>query len=175
MNFIYKLGILLAMLLASVTGKAQSQSDKIYEMFSGKDGVSSISFSKSAIKPFEMYIDEKTKKVLYNMEKIRFLHYNGKKGKLSALNVFSRMKSELNGVDYFEIDQHEISTKHDDFSDFDQIGFFGRGNRYEMDEFHVVIFDDETSILLSFYGPITVEDLKELGNFTQSTHNIIIQ
>lgn len=175
MNLLYKLGILLAMLLASVTGKAQSQSDKIYEMFSGKDGISSISFSKSAIKPFEVYLDDKTKKVLYSMEKIRFLHYNAKKGKLSALNVFSRVKSELNGVDYFEIDQHEISTEHNDFSEFDQIALYGRGNRYEMDEFHVVIFEDETSILLSFYGPITVEDLKELGNFTQSTQHIIIQ
>lgn len=175
MNLLYKLGIMLAMLLASVTGKAQSQSDKIYEMFTGKEGVSSISFSKSAFKPFEIYLDDKTKKVLYSMEKIRFLHYNGKKGKLSALNVFGRVKSELNGVDYFEIDQHEISTEHSDFSEFDQIALYGRGNRYEMDEFHVVIFEDETSILLSFYGPITVEDLKELGNFTHSTQHIIIQ
>lgn len=175
MNFFYKMGVILAMLLASLNGKAQSQSDKVFDMFAGRDGISTLSFAKSAIKPFEVYLDDKTKKVLYSMEKIRFLHYNAKKGKLSALNVFSRIKSELNGVDYFEIDQHEITTEHNDFSDFDQIVFYGRGNRYEMDEFHVVIFDDETSMLLSFYGPITVEDLQALGNFTNSTQNIIIQ
>lgn len=175
MNLIYKLGILLAMLLASINGNAQSQSDKIYEMFAGKDGASNFSFTKSAIKPFEVYLDDNTKKVLYNMEKIRFLHYNAKKGKISAVNAFSRMKGELNSGDYFEIDRFEISTEQNDFSDFDQIAFYGRGNRYEMDEFHVVILDNDTGMLLSFYGPITVEDLKGLGNFTQSTHSLIIQ
>jgi len=173
MNLLFKLGIFLAIMLCSLFGKAQSQSDKIFDMFSGKDGVTSFSVSKSAIKPFEVFIDDETKKVIYNMKKIRFLHYNENKGQLSALNVYTRVKSELNGSDYFEIDLSEMNTDHSDFDEYDNITLFGRGNRYNMDEFHMVIFDNETSLLLSFYGDITIDDLKQLGKFSKSTQNFI--
>lgn len=173
MNLLFKLGIFLAIMLSSLLGIAQSQSDKIYDMFSGKEGVTSLSFSKSAIKPLEVYIDDETKKVIYNMKKIRFMHYNENKGQLSALNVYNRVKSELNGSDYFEIDQSEMNTDHSDFDEYDNITLYGRGNRNNMDEFHMVIFDDETSLVLSFYGDITVDDLKQIGKFSHSTQNII--
>ena len=55
MNFLMKLGIFLAVMLSSLLGLAESKSDKIYDMFTGKDGITSISFSKSAIKPFEIF------------------------------------------------------------------------------------------------------------------------
>ena len=170
-----RLGIFLAILLSSFLGLAQSQSDKVYDTFSGKEGVITLSFSKSAIKPFEVLIDEDTKKVIYRMEKIRFMLYNEKKGELSALNVYNRIKSQLGGIDYFEIDPNEINCNTCEINEYDNVSLYGRGNRYKMDEFHLVIFDDETAILLSFYGDITVDDLKEFGKFSHSTQTFLLQ
>ncbi|MFA9392872.1 MAG: hypothetical protein ACERKD_23895 [Prolixibacteraceae bacterium] len=173
MKIFIKLGILLAVMLSSLLGIAQSKSDKAYDMFAGKEGVLTFSFSKSALKPFEIFIDDDTKKVIYRMEKVRFLLYNENKGELSALNVYNRLKSEVNGREYFEIDPNELDCNSCEFNNYDNITLYGHGNRYKMDEFHLVIFDDEISLLLSFYGDITVDDLKELGKFSHSTQSFM--
>lgn len=175
MKIIMKLGIALAIMLSSYLGLAQSPSNKVYDMFAGKEGVVTLSFSKSALKPFEVLIDDDTKKVIYKMEKVSFLYYNEAKGKLSALNVYNRIKSELKGIDYFEIDPNEINCNDCDIDNYDNVTLIGRGSRYSMDEFHLVIFDDDFSLLLSFYGDISVNDLREFGKFSHSTQTFITQ
>lgn len=177
MKLIMKLGILLAMMLSTLLGNAQSKSDKIYDTFSGKDGVTTLSFSKSAIKPFEMFIDDDTKKVIYKMQKVRFMFYNEEKGELSTTNVYDRITKELNGAGYFEIDPDEINCDNCDISvdNHDKVKLIGHGKRNNMDEFHIVIADDDSDIMFSFYGDITVDDLKECGKFSHSTKHIITQ
>lgn len=162
-------------MLSSYLGLSQSASNKVYDTYAGKDGFVTLSFSKSALKPFEVLLDDDTKKVIYKMKKISFLYYNEKKGRLSALNVYNRIKSDLNNMDYFEIDPNGINCDDCDIDNYDNVTLLGRGSRYNMDEFHLIIFDDEICMLLSFYGHITVNDLKEFGKFSHTTQSFIPQ
>ena len=175
MKIIIKFGIFVAIMVSSYLGMGQSPSNKVYDTFSGKEGVVTLSFSKSALKPFEVLIDDETKKVVYRMEKVSFLFYNEQKGKLSALNVYNRIKSELNDIDYFEINPDEINCNDCDIDEYDNVSLIGRGSRYSMNEFHLLVVEDDFCMLLSFYGDITVDDLKEFGKFSRSTQTFITQ
>ena len=64
---------------------AQSTSDKMYDAFSGNDGISSFSFSKSMIDAIDIDLgDEDEKNVTGDLHQIRFMSYNPKKGRLSG-------------------------------------------------------------------------------------------
>jgi hypothetical protein len=169
MKIILKLGIFLAVMLSSLLGLAESKSDKIYDMFNGKDGVSSLSFSKSAIKPFEIFFDDESKKVIYKMEKIQFLAYDQNKGDLSVTDVFNRILKELDGNGYFRIDPDEIDCKNckTDWNE-DNIRLIGHGNRKIMNEFHIVVIDNNSCLLFSFYGEITFDDINNCTKFSKS-------
>ena len=176
MSTIYKLGVLLAVLLSSLFGTAQSKSDQLYDMFSGNEGVATLSFAKSVIKPLELFIDDDTKKVIYKMKKVRFLSYNQEKGKFQADEVYNRMLKTLSGGQYFEIDPKEIKNNdchiHID-DDGDQIKLIGQGKKDKMDEFHLVLRENNNTLIFSFFGDITVEDLKAFGKFSCSTKNMV--
>jgi len=169
MNFLIKLGIFLAVMLSSLLGLAESKSDKIYDMFNGKDGVTSISFSKSAIKPFEMFFDDESKKVIYKMEKIRFMSYDENKGDLSSNDAFNRILKELNESSYFKIDPDEINCENCK-TDWNKknIRLIGHGNKTKMDEFHIVVIDNNSCLLFSFYGDITIDDINNCTKFSKS-------
>lgn len=175
MQIIIKLGILLAVLLSSLFGFSQSNADKIYDSLSGEDGVTTLSFSKSVLKPFEFFIDEDSKKVIYKMEKVRFLAYNENKGHVRASKVHNRIIDKLQGKGYFEIDPDEL--EHEDFDvnfdDGDDVQLFGHGKRKKMDEVHILVYDQNDCVLVSFYGDITIDDIKQCGKFTHSTRNMI--
>jgi hypothetical protein len=169
MNILIKLGIFLAVLLSSILGFAQSRSNKVYDMFSGKDGVSSVSLSKSAIAPYDIFFDDDTKKVIYKMDRFRFLTYNENKGRLRADDVFERIVNELNSVEYFTIDPSELNCKNckGNWND-ENTRLFGRGNRSSMDEFHILVIDNNTCLLFSFYGNISIEDINKCADFSNN-------
>jgi hypothetical protein len=169
MNIVIKLGIFLSLFLSSLLGFSQSKSNKIYDMFSGKEGVSSISLSKSAIAPFEIFFDDDTKKVIYKMERFRFISYDENKGRLSTSDVFERINNELNSSEYFTIDPSELNCKNcrGNWSD-DTMRLWGRGNRSSMDEFHILVIDKNNCILFSFYGDISIEDINKCADFSNT-------
>lgn len=174
MNILLKLGIFLAVMLSSLLGLAESKSDKIYSMFNDKDGITSISFSKSAIKPFEIFFDDESKKVIYKMEKIQFLAYDQSKGDLTAKEVFNRIFKELVGNGYFLIDPDEINCKNCK-TDWDEenIRLIGHGNKKAMNEFHIVVIDNNSCLLFSFYGDITIDDINNCTKFSKSAKESI--
>jgi len=169
MNILIKLGIFLAVVLSSLIGFAQSKSNKVYDMFSGKEGVSSVSLSKSAITPFEIFFDDDTKKVIYKMDRFRFLSYDDNKGRLQSDDVFERITNELNSVEYFTIDPTELNCKNckGNWND-ENIRLFGRGDRSSMDEFHILVIDNDNCMLFSFYGDITIEDINKCADFSNN-------
>lgn len=178
MNTIAKLGMFIAIMLTSLISSAQSKSDKIYDMFSGKDGVTSLSFSKLLLEPFEFFLDDDTKKVIYQMEKIRFMMYNEEKGDLSAHDVYDRIQKQLKGASYFNIDPDEIDCEDCDINieadGDDELLLIGHGNRSKMDEFHIILSDEgDQCFLISFYGDISIDDLKECAKFSSSSKNIV--
>jgi len=164
-----KLGIFLAVMLSSLLGLAESKSDKIYDMFTGKDGITSISFSKSAIKPFEIFFDEESKKVIYKMEKIRFMAYDQSKGELTNNDVFKRILRELDGNSYFLIDPDKINCENckTDLNK-ENIRLIGHGNMNTMNEFHIVVIENNSCLLFSFYGDITIDDINNCTKFSKS-------
>jgi len=164
-----KLGIFLAVMLSSLLGMAESKSDKIYNMFNGKDGVTSLSFSKSAIKPFEIFFDDESKKVIYKMEQVRFMAYEEGKGDLSSNDVFNRILKELDGNSYFSIDPDEINCDNckNGWKE-ENIRLIGHGKRTMMNEFHIVVIDNNSCLLFSFFGNITVDDINNCAKFSKS-------
>lgn len=176
MQLFYKLGILLAMLLSTLLGTAQTKAEKLYDMYNLKDGITIISFSKSVIKPFDLWIDSETKKLLMDMDRVSLMVYNQYKGNDSSEAVYKRINRELKGGQYFEIDPNELDwNMHSPNTQIDNgdLKLIGHGKKDNMSEFHVVINDEQHTVLFSFFGKITIEDLRKIEDFSQSTKSAI--
>lgn len=176
MKVILKLGILIASLIMHLVGTAQN-SQKVYDAFNSKEGAFVLSFSKSVLEPFEFLLDDETKKVVYRMNKVKFLSYNDKKGNMNSKAVFYKISSNLEGGKYFEIDPNELNCDDCQFDievdGNDEFKLIGHGsNSRKLDELHVLIQSDNHCVLFSFFGDISVEDLKECAKFSQSTKGL---
>jgi hypothetical protein len=168
MNAILKAGIILAAILTSLFAHAESKSDKIYNLFSGKEGVTYFSFSKSVVKPFEIFLDDESKKVIYKMDKVRFISYDHKDGKLSTQDVSDKIIRVFTENEYFEMNPEEFKIKSDEGNVDGHIRMFGLGDKSNMDEVHIFIKENNDCLLFSFYGKITIEDLKYCKRLSKS-------
>jgi hypothetical protein len=169
MKILIQIGIFLAIFLISLFTTAQSRSSKVHDLFAGKEGVSSISLSKSAITPFEIFLDEETKKIIYKMERFRLLSYDEGKGQLRKHDVFQRITDELTTAEYFTIDPGELNCKNCRGNwNGDTVKLFGRGTRSAMNELHILVIDNNNCMLFSFHGDITVEDINNCANFSNT-------
>ena len=174
MQLIHKLGILLAILLASFTGNAQNNAQKIFDKYSGRQGFVTLGFANSLIKPFEVFLDDDSKQVLLKMDKVNLLFYNEDKGSFTSNEIFERISNEMNETDYFDIDPNKFncnSFKIEADSDYEQIRIIGRGQPNNMSEFHILLSESDNTMLFSFFGDITVEDLNTFCSFSHSTKN----
>ncbi len=171
MNTILKIVALLAFVFASLQGITKSNSDKIYNMYLREKGVTILSFSKSTVEPFEIFMDDLTRDVTRDMEKIRFLAYNEPEGHFSSVQVFERIIDELSGNTYFIIDPDEIDDGNCELDvNDDDVKLIGRGNRNYMDELHIIFIDNETCFLVSFFGKTNIDDIRNLACFSHSAH-----
>lgn len=169
MRTIIKLGVLLGILLASIHGMAESKSDRIYNMFLNEEGTIIISLSKSAVMPLKIFMDNHTREVINEMEKIRFMVYDESKGIFSSSEVYDRINNEINGDSYFIIDPEDIKCKkcNHDFYD-DDAKLIGHGSANNMDELHIIYNERKDCFLFSFYGNITLDDLSKFVRFSHS-------
>jgi hypothetical protein len=149
----------LAFLLATLLTAAQSKSDKIYDAFSGKEGVTNFTFSKDMIDAIDIDLgddgDEKT--VTGDLYKIKFLSYNPEKGSLSGNEFTKKAIAMLPG---------QYNKYEDDEDDDAEIWLLGKKKKYT--ECHVFTRGEGNSnrFIVSFYGDFNVndiEDLKEKG------------
>ena len=91
-----KFFFLAAILISAQLSNAQSKSNKMYDVFSGKDGVSNFSFSKSMIDAIDIDLGEDDdKNVTGDLQQIRFMSYNPKKGSMSGTEFTERAISLL--------------------------------------------------------------------------------
>lgn len=149
----------LAFMLASLLTGAQSKSDKIYDSFSGKDGITNFTFSKAMIDAIDIDLgdDDDEKKVTGDLYKIKFLSYNPEKGSLTG-NDFTKKAIAMLPSQY---------NKYEDDEDDDaEIWLLGKKKKYT--ECHVFTKGEAKSnrFIVSFYGDFNVndiEDLKEKG------------
>jgi hypothetical protein len=145
-------------LLISQQADAQSKSDKMYDAFANKDGISSFTFSKNMIDAINLDLgesgDEKT--VTGDLHQIRFMSYNPEKGDLSGPQFHEKAIGFLPKSAYHKFE--------DDDSDNDaEIWLMGGKKKFQ--ECHVFVRneqDDQMQFVVSFYGDFTVNDLEKL-------------
>ena len=88
---------IIATLLVFVSVHGQSKSDKMYDVFSNRDGVTSFSFSKNMADVFNIDLgeDDDERKVTGDLNRVRFMSYNPKKGELSGDEFLKKAVSYL--------------------------------------------------------------------------------
>jgi len=148
----------LGLMLSTLPTTAQSKADKIYDAYEGKDGVNSFTFTKNMTDAFNIDLgdDGETKEVSGDLHKIRFMSYNPEKGEMSGKEFIREAVSML----------PPKYTKYEDDDDHDstaEVWLLGDKKKYS--ECHIFIWSDNpsgNSLLVSFYGDFTVNDLDAL-------------
>ena len=145
-------------LFVTQTGNAQSKSDKMYDAFANKDGISSFSFSKNMIDAINIDLGEngEEKSVTGDLHQIRFMSYNPEKGELDGPEFLKKAKGYLpkNAYHKFEDDDSDSDTE-----------IYLMGGKKKFQECHVFVKndnDDNMQFVVSFYGDFTVNDLQKL-------------
>lgn len=146
----------LAFLLATLLAGAQSKSDKIYDVFSGRDGVTNFTFSKTMIDAIDLDLgdDDDERSVTGDLHTIKFLSYNPEKGDLSA-NEFTKKAIGMLPSQYQKYE--------DDEDDDAEIWLLGKKKKFT--ECHVFTKGDNNNsfrIIVSFYGDFNVNDIDKL-------------
>ncbi|MEI7421354.1 MAG: DUF4252 domain-containing protein [Prolixibacteraceae bacterium] len=163
MNFIYRIGILIAMLLSFLSGFSQSRAQKIFDRYPKEEGFTYFTFTKSMIDMMNLNLDEEGKKITGDFSELRLLIYNSEKAKIK--NFSEVVSRELASLKYEQI--HPKGEKPDDNAEF---WVEGKGDK--ISECHMIIGDkekDHSCILLSFYGNFKVEDLNKLEQIGHKT------
>ncbi len=137
---------------------AQSKSDKMYDTFSERDGISSFSFSKSMIDAIDLDLgdDGDERNVTGNLNRIRLMSYNPEKGEMSG-HGFIKKAISLLPAQYNKFEP-------DDDGDMD-VEIWLLGKRKKFQECHVFVESDSPGgmrFVVSFYGDFTVTDLENL-------------
>jgi hypothetical protein len=150
--------LIIAVFLLTETGFAQSKSDKMYDAFANKDGITSLTFSKNMIDAIDLSLDEDgdDKSVTGDLHQIRFMSYNPEKGDISGHEFIEKAKGYLPKSVYhkFEDDDPDNNTE-----------IWLKGGKKKFDECHVFVkneSDGQMQFVVSFYGDFTVNDMKKL-------------
>lgn len=156
-KFVFIIGI---SLISVCYVNAQSKSDKMYEVFSGKDGISNFSFSKNMIDAIDLDLgdDEDEKNVTGDLHQVSFISYNPEKGSLSG-SEFTKKAIGLLPGSYKKLDIEE-----DEDTD---VEIWLLGKRKKIEECHIFVTndnEDQMRFVISFFGDFTVNDIENLKN-----------
>jgi len=130
---------------------AQSKSDKLFDTFRNKPGVTYFSINKNMEDTFNIDLDETGKSVDGDIKEIRFMCYNPDNGQL-GVKEFCRKSSDLLPSAYKLVESDEE----------DHAKIWMLGNNKKAREFHILIGGDDSSDLsfwISFYGNFNVRDM----------------
>ncbi|QGY44346.1 DUF4252 domain-containing protein [Maribellus comscasis] len=149
--------IVVTLVLAVQLSNAQSKSYRMYDAFANKDGVTNFSFTKNMTDAFNIDLgdDDDEKKVTGDLNEVRFMSYNPKKGGMSGPEFTKRAVGMLPS-------QYKKYEDEDNDSDAE---IWLLGGRKKFKECHVFLnneSDDQMRFVVSFYGDFTVQDLEGL-------------
>lgn len=148
---------LLIILLVAHTASGQSKSDKMYDTFRGKEGVSHFTFSKNMLDAIDLDLgDDDEKNVTGDLFEVRFMSYNPEKGSMNGPEFTKKAVSLLPSA------YKKFKDKDHDDSDA-EIWLLGKKKTYK--ECHVFIKNedsDQMRFVVSFYGDFNVNDVEEL-------------
>ncbi len=139
--------------------QSQSKSDKMYDIFEDRDGVTNFSFSKNMLDVVNLDLGDEgdEKKVTGDLHQIRFMSYNPKKGDMSGAEFVKKAIGYLPKSSYkkFEDEDDEVNDA--------EIWLLGGKKKYK--ECHMFFNnekDDNIRFVVSFYGDFKVNDLEGL-------------
>jgi hypothetical protein len=143
--------------LVTYLSNAQSKSDKMYDAFSNKDGVTNFSFTKNMTDAFNIDLgDNDEKNVTGDLNEVRFMSYNPKKGDMSGSEFIRRAVKML---------PSQYKKYVDEDTEDDNAEIYLLGGKKKFKECHVFITnqdDNQRRFVVSFYGDFTVNDLDGL-------------
>ena len=155
----FKIILGLLFLVSTVAVFGQSKSDKIFDSFRNKPGVTYFAFTKSMTDAFNIDLDDEGKTIKGDLNEIRFLSYNPEKGSLTGTD-FMKKASKLLPSAYNRI----VEVDDDNNAEIWMLG-----NKRKAKEFHVFIkneADDDMQFLISFFGKFDIDDvegIQEIG------------
>lgn len=149
------LGIVFA---SAILAGAQSKSEKMYDAFDGKDGITNFSFSKSMIDAIDIDLgdDGDEKSVTGDLNQIRFMSYNPEKGTIGGSDFTKKAIGLLPSA-------YKKFEAEDDDDDDVEIWLLGKKKKFQ--ECHVFTTNknnENMRFVVSFYGDFTVNDLEGL-------------
>ena len=153
-----KMTIALLFLFVSGIVVAQSKSDKLFDMFRNKPGVTYFAFPKNMTDAFDIDLDD-GKTITGDLNEIRFMSYNPKKGELSGSDFLRKTVGLLPGA-------YDKIVSVDDENDAE---IWMLGNKRKASEFHVFVHNDSPEnmqFVVSFYGDFDIDDvdgIREIG------------
>ena len=150
--------LLLAFSFVIQIAAGQSKSDKMYEAFANKDGISSFTFSKNMIDAINLNLGDEgeEKNVTGDLYQVRFMSYNPEKGSLTGQQFIEK------AIGY--LPQNAYNKLEDDDADSDTEIWLAGGKK-KFTECHVFVKNEDTKALqfvVSFFGDFTVNDLQKL-------------
>lgn len=150
--------LIVVFLFATYLLNAQSKSDKMYDVFANKEGVTNFSFSKNIADAFNIDLgdDDDEKNVTGDLNEVRFMSYNPKKGDLSGSGFIKRATSLL---------PSKYKMYEDENDEADDAEIYLLGGKKKFSECHVFIKnqeEDQMRFVVSFFGDFTVNDIKGL-------------
>lgn len=162
MNFFYKLGILVALIISTLAGSGQSKSYQIFDEFAHRDGFTYFAFSKSMIDAVNLIIDEENKKITGDLNEVRILILNREKSNISG-SLPKILSEKFNKLNYRMVEPKNSEEAKD-------LEFWIAEDSKKVKECHVIVKDNKTSqfsCLVSFYGNFKVEDLDSFEKFSR--------
>jgi hypothetical protein len=157
MKIIAKIFFIIGFLLASLLLSAQSKSDKIYDTFANKPGITNFTFTKNMIDAIDLDFGEDgdERNVSGDLKEIRFISYNPEKGQLSGDEFIKKAISMLpRSYEKYEDEDNDSDT---------EIWLFGGKESYK--ECHLFVKNENgkgNRFIVSFYGDFKVNDLSGL-------------
>ena len=162
MNLIYKLGVLVALFISTLTAIGQSRSYRIFDEFANHDGFTYLAFSKSMIDAVNLNLDDENKKITGDLNEIRILVLNREKSNLGG-SLPKIISDKFNKLNYRKIEP-------EDDKDVNDVEFWIDGDSKKVKECHVIVTnsnDSQFSCLVSFYGNFNVKDLDRFEKFSR--------
>ena len=145
-------------LMVSAKTMGQSKSDKMYNVLSGQDGVTNFSFSKNMTDALDIDLgDDNENRVTGDLNQVRFMSFNPKKGDLSGDEFIQK------AIDYLPKPAYKKYEDREGEVDGAEIWLMGKGKNYS--ECHVFVQNkNEQGIrfVVSFFGDFKLEDIDGL-------------
>ena len=154
-----KIALVISMVIASTAVFAKSKSEKLFDTFRNKPGVTYFAFTKNMQDAFDISMDDEGKNISGDLHEIRFMSYNPQKGNMSGTEFLGKAVGLL-PVAYDKIldDDEENDAE-----------IWMLGNKKKASEFHVFIQNDspnDRQFLISFFGNFDIDDVdgvREIG------------